>query len=72
MTLHFSIKIIFMGLLLYVVGVFFTFLSEFTGKKRSLSEIRKDYKNILKKFTFIYLIFIVASAAYYFLGIKTE
>ena len=61
-----------MGLLLYVVGVFFTFLSEFTGKKRSLREIKKDYKNILKKFTLIYLIFVVASAIYYFLGIKTE
>lgn len=72
MSLPFSVKIILMGLLLYVVGVFFTFLSEFTGKKRSLREIKKDYKNILKKFTLIYLIFVVASAIYYFLGIKTE
>ena len=65
-------KIVLIFLTIYIVGLFFSFLSEITYKKRKFSEVKKDYKRIWRNATIVYCIFIAATAIYYFLGIKTE
>ena len=72
MTELFFVKLFLMAFLLYIIGLFFTFLSEFTYKKRSLLEVREDFGKIIKKFTLIYFVFLISSLIYYFLGIRTE
>jgi len=72
MTTHFSFKVIVIYLLIYIVGLFFTFLSELTYKKQKFYEIKKDYKRIWRNATLLYCVFVIASAFYYLLGIKTE
>ena len=65
-------KIVLIFLAIYVVGLFFSFLSEITYRKRTISEVKKDYRRIWRNATIIYCIFVVATSIYYFLGIKTE
>ena len=65
-------KIVLIFLLIYIVGLFFTFLSEITYKKRKLSEVKKDYKRIWRDATLVYSVFVIATAIYFLLGIQTE
>jgi hypothetical protein len=70
--IKFQFKIIVIYLLIYIVGLFFSFLSEFTYKKREFSEIKKDYKRIWRNASLVYGVFVIASVVYYLFGIKAE
>ena len=64
----FNVIGIYLGI--YIVGLFFTFLSEITYKKRKAKDVKNDFKSIFRRASIIYLVFVLASILYYFLGTK--
>jgi len=56
--------------LIFIIGSFFFLLSEITYKKKSIRYVVKNYKGILAKGALIFLVFLVASFIYKFIGIE--
>lgn len=54
-------------IVIYIIGTALTFLSEITYKGRTISEVRKDYKYIIKRSSLIFLILVFSSIIYYVL-----
>ena len=72
MTSLFLLKVGGIYLLIYVVGLLFTVLSEITYKRRTLKEVKENFKQIWIRASIIYLIFVIASICYYFFGMKAS
>ena len=64
------LKSILVYLVLYLLVIFFSFLSELIFRKVSFGRLRKNYKKVLLKSSLIFLIFVIASLFYQFMGIK--
>lgn len=56
----------------YALIVVFSFISEFTYKKHTFAEVKKDSKQILFKSTLGFAILVASAFLYYLLGIGTE
>ena len=54
-------------LVIYIIGTALTFLSEITYKGRTISEVRKDYKSIIKRSSLMFLVLVFSSIIYYIL-----
>jgi len=72
MSIYLLLKAIGIYLLLYIIALLFTFLSEKISKKKSFNELKNDAYKIWLRATIIYIIFIISSVCYYLLGIKTD
>jgi hypothetical protein len=46
---------------LYLVCLLFSFISEVTYKKRSIKEVRQDWKQIASRTTVTFMVFAIAS-----------
>jgi hypothetical protein len=57
---------------LYIIVLFFSFVSEYTYKKKSFSEIKENAKSIIFEATIIFIVMIIASIIYFQLGIKAD
>jgi hypothetical protein len=57
---------------LYLFALIFSFVSEYTYKKKSITEIKENAKEIIFKITILFAIMIIASFVYAKLGIKAE
>ena len=68
----FTIKIIALFFLTYILVLFFSFLSEVTYKKRAFQEVKNDARQIWKKATLIFIVIVVAIVGYNLLGIDTK
>jgi len=58
--------------LIYLLILFFTFLSEVTYHKKTLKEVRLNSKQIIIRTTIIFAVMLFATYLYHYLGIKTE
>lgn len=70
--MHFYLKLtmIFGGL--YIVALFFSFVSEVSYKKRSIADVRQDWKGIVYQTSIMFAVFVVASIIWNFYGHKGE
>ena len=57
-------------LLIYLLVLLFSFISELTYKKRTIAEIRNNAKSIVKNASILYFIFVVASIVYQLAGVN--
>jgi Na+-transporting methylmalonyl-CoA/oxaloacetate decarboxylase gamma subunit len=64
------LKLFFVFILLYLLILFLTFISEVTYKKRTIPEVRNDIKKIIMKTSILYLVFIAATIFYQLIGIE--
>ena len=66
------IKTILLFLGIYVIVLFFAFLSEYTYKKKSIAEIKENAKGIFLKITILFAIMIIVSFIFGLMGIRPE
>ncbi len=68
----FNWKFVFVLLVVFPICLLCSFISEITYKKRTLGEVKKDSKKIIRKTSFIYAVFVIATIVYQVLGITFE
>lgn len=68
--MHFYLKLAMMFVGLYVVALVFSFVSEVTYKKRSIAEVRQDWKGIVSRTSIMFAVFVVASIIWSLYGPK--
>jgi hypothetical protein len=67
---HFYAKLAMIFVGLYVIALVFSFVSEVTYKKRSIADVRQDWKRIVSRTTIIFAVFVIASIIWSFYGPK--
>ena len=65
-------KLIIVLVLIYPIILLLSFVSEFTYKKKTIDEIKKDSKQIIRTTSISYAVFIIATIVYQMLGITFQ
>jgi hypothetical protein len=68
MPVLFAVDLMKMYAAIFILGLIASFISEVTYKKRSLREIRQDWKNIVIQGLIIFAVFTVSSIVWMLLG----
>jgi len=68
----FFFKIMLMYLGLFLMALIGTFVSEITYRKRTIQEVRRDWRQIARKTSLIFGVFVVASILWNVFGVKGE
>ena len=55
---------------LYFTALFFSFVSEVSYKKRSIADVRQDWKGIVTRTSIMFAVFVVASIIWSYFGQK--
>ncbi len=53
---------------LYLLCLFFSFISEVTYKKRSIQDVRQNWKPLVTQTTLVFVVFTVASVVWHYWG----
>ena len=67
-----NFKLIIVLVLIYPIILLLSFVSEFTYKKKTIDEIKKDSKQIIRTTSITYAGFIIAAIVYQMLGITFQ
>jgi len=68
----FMLRVVLIYLGIYVVGLALSFVSEITYKKRAISDVRGDWKRIVRQASIIFCVFVVGSIVWGVLGIESQ